>query len=109
MRLIIITLAAVLAMPATADGLRDGEKAMLDRIYAKEAYQRDRKSAAREQSKRHTLSYGEQQQIKRLEQKRHSLSMDRQRGGKSWDENMALSDEIRGIDRQIEQIRAPKW
>jgi hypothetical protein len=90
-------------------GLRQGELDMLERIERQEAYQQDRKAAAREHSRRHTLSYGDQQRIKRLEMKRHSLSMERQRGGKSWDENLSLSDEIRGIDRQIEQIRAPKW
>lgn len=92
-----------------SSGLRPGEQRMLRRIEAKEAEERDAKRYGRERDARHHVSHGDRLKIRELEMEKSSLSKSLTRGSKSYGQTSAIRSQIRGIDRQIEQLRAPKW
>lgn len=93
----------------SSSGLRPAERAMLDRIRDKEAADRDARDRDRERDARHHISYGDRKRLRSLEMRKGSLMDSLRRGNKSWKETMAIREEIRGINRQIEQIRSPRW
>jgi hypothetical protein len=82
---------------------------MLNRIEAREAEQRDAKRYERERKERYRLTFGDRKRIRELENRKRSLSNSLDRGSKTYGETSAIRSQIRGLDRQIEQIRAPKW
>ena len=92
-----------------SSGLRQGEREMLERIEARKAEQRDAKRYSRERDARHNVGYGDRQKIRELEMEKSALNKSLTRGSKSYGETQAIRSQIIGIDRQIEQIRAPKW
>lgn len=92
-----------------SSGLRPGEREMLERIEAEEAEERDAKRYGRERDARHHVSYGDRLKIRELEMEKRSLNRELTRGKKSYGETAAIRTQIRGIDRQIEQLRLPKW
>lgn len=92
-----------------AGGLRPGEREMLERIEARESEARAVKRYARERDARHHVSYGDRLKIRELEMEKRALNKSLSRGGKSYGEAKAIRSAIYGIDRQIEQLRAPKW
>jgi len=93
----------------SSSGLRDGERRMLDRIEAREAEEQYYKREARRFERRHTLTFGDRKRIRELEMEKGQLSKSLTKGSKSWSQNMGIREQIRGIDRQIEQIRSPKY
>lgn len=70
---------------------------------------RDAKRYGRERDARHHVSHGDRLKIRELEMEKSSLSKSLTRGSKSYGQTSAIRSQIRGIDRQIEQLRAPKW
>lgn len=106
---LVIILAAVAATTASAyDGLRDGEREMLDRANARDAEQRDYKRYRYERDNANHVGYGDRNKIKNLEYRKRQLN-DQLRKASSPSERYAIDSQIIGIDRQIEQINAPKW
>lgn len=98
----------ILAPLATADGLRPGERAMLDRIRQRESAERYQKQDSRDFDRRHTLTFSDRKRIRELEMEKRQLNDQLRRGG-SWSQNLSLERQIHDIDRQIEQIRSPKY
>ncbi len=94
---------------AAPSGLRPGERRMLDSIEAREDREREEKRYARERDARNYVGYSDRKEIKRLEMRKRQLSDSLSRGSKSYGQASAIRSEIRGIDRQIEQIRSPSW
>ena len=92
-----------------SSGLREGERRALDRIDDREAEQRADKRYERQRDERHRVTYSDRKRIRELEMEKGALSKSLTRGSKSYGETSAIRSQIRGIDRQIEQIRAPKW
>ena len=92
-----------------SSGLRQGERDMLNRIEAREAERRADKRYERQRDERHRLTYGDRKRIRELEMEKRALSKSLTRGSKSYGQTSAIRTQIRGIDRQIEQTRAPKW
>ena len=92
-----------------SDGLREGERAALERIREKEANDSAAKRSSRDRDARYQLSYSDQLKIRELEMDKRSLTQSLSWGKKSWAEASAIREEIRGINRQIEQLSAPKW
>ncbi len=95
--------------PVEASGLRPGEKRALGDVEAKEAERRDAKRYERERDARYHISHEDRAKIRKLEIEKNRLSDSLNRGSKSYGETSAIRTQIRGIDRQIEQLRAPKW
>jgi len=95
--------------PPPASGLRAGEREMLERIEVREANERAAKRHAREREARHHVSYGDRLKIRELEMEKRALNKSLNRGSKSYGEAKTIRSSIRGIDRQIEQLRSPKW
>lgn len=92
-----------------SSGLRPGERHMLNRIEDRETEDRAAKRYGRERDARHHVSFSDRQKIRELEIEKGRLSKSITRGSKSYDQTSAIRSQIRGIDRQIEQLRMPKW
>lgn len=90
-------------------GLRPGERALLNNVRSREAEERAYKRHRYEQDARHHVDYGDRLKIRELEMEKGALTKSLSRGSKSFGERRAIEARIIGIDRQIEQIRAPKW
>jgi len=97
------------ATMSSGSGLRPGERALLNDVRAKDAEDRYYKRKEYQHDRRHTLTFGDRKRIRELEMEKRSLSKSLTRGSKSWSQNISIRDQIRGIDRQIEQIRSPKY
>lgn len=95
--------------PEPATGLRAGERELLERIEARESDERAAKRYSRERDARHHVSYGDRLKIRELEMEKRALNKSLNRGSKSYGEAKTIRSSIRGIDRQIEQLRSPKW
>lgn len=94
--------------PTGVDGLRPGERAMLDDVNARDEQDLGYKRYKADQYQRHHVGFSDRQRIKKLENDRRRLQESLDSGasvGKSW----SVKTEIDGINRQIEQIRSPKW
>lgn len=106
---LVIILAAVAATTASAyDGLRDGEREMLDRANARDAEQRDYKRYRYERDNANHVGYSDRNKIKNLEYRKRQLN-DQLRSAGTPSERYSIETQIIGIDRQIEQINAPRW
>lgn len=90
-------------------GLRQGEIDMLNQIEAREAERRADKRYERRRDERYRLTYSDEKRIRELEMEKRSLNKSLTSGSKSYGQTSAIRSQIQGIDRQIEQIRAPKW
>lgn len=95
--------------PIGADGLRPGERRMLDRVEAREAEERFRKEEARDLERRHYNSYSERQRLKQLRSKRDDLARKADRPGLSYSQSRVIREEIRAIDAEMSRVQAPKW
>lgn len=92
-----------------SSGLRQGERDMLNRMEARDAERQADKRYERQRDERHRVTYGDRKRIRELKMEKSALSKSLTRGSKSYGETAAIRSQIRGIDRQIEQIHAPKW
>ena len=90
-------------------GLRAGERRMLNRIEAREANERAAKQYERERSSRHHVGYSDRKKIRELEMEKRTLSKSLSRGKKTYGQTTVIRSQIHGLNRQIEQLRAPKW
>ena len=93
--------------PVGTSGLREGERAMLDGVRAREAEDRAYKRSQYDRDVRYHLQPSERRKIKSLERERRALN-DRL-GGASVGDGIAIRSQIRAIDNEIARIRAPKW
>lgn len=89
-------------------GLREGEVQLYNQARQKDAQATNRKSLVWEEERRHRLSFDDRKRLRELDMRKRALTKSLSRGSKSWAEKMAISSEIKGIDREIEQIRSPK-
>ena len=81
----------------------------LEQIEAREAEDRAAKRYSRERDARHHVGHSDRLKIRELEMEKRALSKSLNRNGVSYGQASAVRSQIRGIDRQIEQLRAPKW
>ncbi len=88
-------------------GLRPGEKYMLEGIKADEEYDRAARTYSRQKSSRHYINYGDRNKLRTLERKRDRLS--KNLSSRSYSDAIIRREQIRGINRQIDQIKRPKW
>lgn len=109
MRLITAILTLAVATTASAyDGLRPGEREMLDRANERDADQRDYKRYRYERDNANHVGYADRNKIKNLEYRKRQLN-DQLRNARTPSERYTIETQIIGLDRQIEQINAPKW
>lgn len=109
MKTIATILALTLSATATAyDGLREGEREMLDRIRSKDASRQDYRQYRYERDNANHTGYSDRKRIRELEMRKRELHGDLKRA-KSPSERWGIESQIIGIDRQIEQISAPRY
>ncbi|HPE79636.1 MAG: hypothetical protein H6961_01355 [Chromatiaceae bacterium] len=109
-KFIAIILTAVFATGVSAyDGLRDGEREMLNRMNAKEDDNKAYKRYRYERDNANHIGYGDRKRIKDLEYRKRGLNVSLSKGKRTYGETAAIREQIRGIDRQIEQLSAPKY
>lgn len=109
MRLIPAILTLALAATANAyDGLRPGEREMLDRAYSRDADRSDYKRYRYERDNANHVGHSDRLRIRELEMEKGQLNSQLKRA-KSYGERRAIESQIIGLDRQIEQISAPRY
>lgn len=109
MKLITTLLAVIIAGTASAyDGLREGEREMLDRIRDKDAARQDYKQYRYERDNANHIGYSDRKRIRELEMKKSELNGQLRRA-KTPSERWGIESQIIGLDRQIEQISAPRY
>lgn len=90
------------------DGLRPGEREMLDRAYSRDADRSDYKRYRYARDNANHIGYSDRKRIRELEMDKSELNR-QLRNANSYGQRRAIESQIIGIDRQIEQISAPKY
>lgn len=101
----VAVLAVLLAGPISADGLREGEREMLERIRQKEADRYNHKRFEYDRDVEKHVGYSDRKKIRSLENRKHRLQDQLQRRKPTYGQASSIRAEIRGIDKQIMQIR----
>lgn len=94
---------------SSGSGLSLGERRMLEQINANEARQQYQRQRDWNYERRHTLTFEDRNRIRELEMQKSDLRQQLRRNNGSWSQNLSTDDQIHAIDRQIQQIRAPKY
>jgi hypothetical protein len=90
---------------AHGGGLRPGERQLLEQARQQDARDYQAKRQAWQRDEQNRLSFSDRKRLRELQMERRQLSKSLQRGSKSWAEKMAISSQIRDIDRQIEKLQ----